>query len=211
MPRKAKMRRPRRDPATTSISHVPPPLCTDDLVSASFRFTAASASSITVTRAILLNSLGFASSTTNLYRVIGAIRLRAVHIWSAPSANVNTDSTTEFGWNSPDTRPSVAITTSMGTSSISYTKHVPPKKSLVANWSISGSSESDALFTFNFNGGDVIQLDVTYQLQNAYVPSFTPTTITVGGTATAGYLYQLDLDHTNGTPKLNGQGRVSLA
>lgn len=211
MPRKVRTRRARRDPANTTMSHVPPPLCTDDLVSTSFRYTASGTTNITVTRAILLNSFGLASSTTNLYRLIGAIRIRAVHVWSAPNSNPALDFITEFGWNSPDTRPSVGITTSMGTSEIGYRKYVPPKKSLAAMWSISGSNESDAIFTLNFNTGDVIQLDVTYQLQNAYVPSFTPTSITVGGTATAGYLYLLDLDHTNGTPKLNGQGRVSLA
>lgn len=201
---------PKAQPLPPGMPHVPPPLVTDDLVSTSFRFTASSAGGITVTRAILLNLLGFGTSSTNLYRVIGAIRLRAVHVWACPNNTTNVDVTSEFSWNSPDTRPSVMITTSMGSSSVAYSKHVPPKKSLASFWSISGSNESDAIFTFNFNSGDVIQLDCTYQLQNAYVPSFTPVAITVSGTATAGYLYQVDLDHT-GSAKLNGQGRVSLA
>jgi hypothetical protein len=176
---------------------VPAMLAVDDLVSTTFRYDVTSTTGkVIVTRASMLNLLAMAYSTSGLYRIIQAIRLRAVHIWTTPSSG-NTSSV--FTWAGPDTRPTAMVSTSMGTSAVSYQKHVPPKRSLAAFWSVSGSNESDQLFVSTLNNGDVIQLDVTYQLQNAATGSYSEVSITSTSTLALGYVYSISLDHQDET------------
>jgi hypothetical protein len=93
----------------------------------------------------------------------------------------------------------------MASSGVTYQGHVPPAKSLAADWSIAGTAESDQMFSVSLNPGDVIQLDVTYQLQNSNTAVYVESTITSGGMA-AGYLYAFSLDRGG---KLSQTGRLA--
>jgi hypothetical protein len=187
------------------VPTVPRSVVTDDLVSASYRFVAGNTgATISVTRGVLLSLLGMASSTTNAYRVIGAIRLRTVHVWNAPTST-GTVSDTSFSWSAIDTRPSTQISTSMGTAAGTYMRYIPPSHSLAGMWSIAGVNEVDALFNFTFSANDTIQLDVTYQLQNGVNSAFSPLSITSSGMS-VGFIYSFSLDRAG---KLTSQGRLS--
>jgi hypothetical protein len=205
MNKRRKVQKPKADRSVLPIT-LPGSLRTDDLVSTSFRYVCGtSVTAGSVTRGKLLNLIGLASSSTNAYRIISGIRLRAVHIWTDSSPASGTVDTSTFEWTGGYTRPSVTTTSAMGTSGVTYQRHVPPKFSLAADWSISGVAESDVLFAYNVTVGDVVQLDVTYQLQNAVTGNYIEQTITTVSMA-AGYIYSYSLD---GGAKLVSVGRLA--
>jgi hypothetical protein len=211
--RASKRSRKQMNPKGFMVSAVPPAMVVDDLVSSSFRYgvnVSTSENKMYVKRSDLLNLIGLSYSSSAAYRIIQAIRLRAVHIWTDPNQSVTSANTFDtFSWLGPDTRPTATVTTSMGTSQVGYQYHVPPKKSLAAFWSSSGSNESDVLFSITVQGGDVIQLDVTYQLQNAVTGPFTETSISTTSTLAVGYLYCFSLDHASDTTStIIPQGRL---
>jgi hypothetical protein len=208
-----KRSRKQMKPKGFMVSAVPPAMVVDDLVSSSFRYgvqAGAIETKMYVKRSDLLNLIGLSYSTSAAYRVIQAIRLRAVHIWTDPNQSTTSSNTYDvFSWLGPDTRSTATVTTSMGTSQVGYQYHVPPKKSLAAFWSAAGSNESDVLFSVTVTGGDVLQLDVTYQLQNAVTGPFTETSISTTSTLAIGYLYCFSLDHASDTTSaLTPQGRL---
>jgi hypothetical protein len=211
--RAPKRSRKKMNPKGFMISAVPPAMVVDDLVSSSFRYGVQASLGVNkmyVKRSDLLNLIGLAYSTSAAYRMIQAIRLRAVHIWTDPNqSTTSANSFDTFSWLGPDTRSTATVTTSMGTSQVGYQYHVPPKKSLAAFWSAAGSNESDVLFSLTVQNGDVIQLDVTYQLQNAVTGPFTETVITSTSTLALGYLYSFSLDHASDTSSIMiTQGRL---
>jgi hypothetical protein len=206
MPRLRSKRKSRNRRSNAVIPTAPASVITDDLVSSSFRFVAVGSSggTFSVTRGVLLNLLGIASSTTNAYRVIGAIRLRTVHVWNAPNPTGSV-SDSSFSWSAIDTRPSTQLSTVMGTAAGTYMRYVPPSHSLAGMWSIAGTNETDALFNFTYSAYDTIQLDVTYQLQNGVNSAFSPTSITSSGLS-VGFIYSFSLDRAN---KLQAAGRLN--
>lgn len=211
--RALKRSRKKMNPKGFMVSAVPPAMVVDDLVSSSFRYGVTSTLSETkmyVKRSDLLNMIGLSYSTSAAYRIIQAIRLRAVHIWTDPNQSTTSANAFDmFSWQGPDTRSTATVSTSMGTSQVGYQYHVPPKKSLAAFWCSAGSNESDVLFSLSVQGGDVIQLDVTYQLQNAVTGPFTETSISTTSTLAIGYLYCFSLDHaTDTTSIILPQGRL---
>jgi hypothetical protein len=207
MPRSKSKLKSHKRRSDAVLPTVPRSVVTDDLVSASYRFvgSGSTGATISVTRGTLLSLLGLATSTTNAYRVIGAIRLRTVHVWNNPSSTGAT-SNTSFSWSAIDTRPSTQISTSLGTAAGTYMRYVPPSHSLAGMWSIADVNESDSLFNFTFSPYDTIQLDVTYQLQNGVNSAFSPTSITSSGMS-VGFIYSFSLDRGG---KLLSQGRLSV-
>jgi hypothetical protein len=205
MNKRRKVLKPKVDRSVAPII-LPGSLHTDDLVSTSFRYQCSTnVTAGTVTRGKLLNLIGLATSSTNAYRLISGIRLRAVHLWTDSSPSAGTVDTSVFEWTGGYTRPTVTTTSSMGTSGVAYQRHVPPKHSLAADWSIAGTAESDVLFAYNATVGDIIQLDVTYQLQNAVTGNYIAVAITTVSMA-AGYIYSFSLD---GGAKFQSLGRLA--
>jgi hypothetical protein len=197
----------------SSLVKVPKTIVTDDLVSASYRYVSGNQLFQTkFTRGSLLNLIGLSYTSSQLYRVIGAIRLRRIHVWTS-AATTGTANDTYFQWNGAYSKPTTSTSTTMGVSGISYQTHVPPKKSLASDWSVAGSNETEVLFSMTYNSGDVIQLDVTYMLQNAVTNTYTETSITSTGTALAiGYIYSMFLDQSLGSGATLGPvGRLGAA
>jgi hypothetical protein len=195
----------------SSLVKVPRTIVTDDLVSASYRYVSTGQLFQTkFTRGSLLNLLGMAYSSTQLYRVIGSIRLRRIHIWTT-TASTGTATDSYFQWNGAYSKPTTSTSTTMGVSGIAYQTHVPPKKSLASDWSVAGSNESEVLFSMTYNSGDVIQLDVTYMLQNSITNTYTESSITTSTALAVGYIYSVALDHNLGSGiSLGSVGRLSV-
>jgi hypothetical protein len=197
MTKKNRMKRVKKDADTgAQIVKVPGVLVADDLVSTSFRFFANSAETATaITRGALLNLLVLAATTSTAYRMIQAIRLRRVHVWTSAPATASTSESTSMQWAAGYSRPSTKVTTTIGAAGVSYQSSVPPKRSLADDWSIAGTAESDPMFSIVFNAGDIIQLDVTYQLQNNVASEYSAASVT-GGSMAVGYVYAVSLDHS---------------
>jgi hypothetical protein len=186
---------------------------TEDLVATTLRYgVQGGIQNVAVLRRDMLNAIGFAASTTNLYRLFQAIRIREVRMYcGSPTAagtfGITTNTTLQ--WTCGDSRPRTLNAVTMGTGSISGIRTKPPAHSLASFWSTSGSNETDPLFSYDANIGDVIEIDVVYQLQND-ITNGTSVSFVISSGLVLGNLYQLALDHS-ATSKTTAIGRLSAA
>lgn len=129
-----------------------------------FRFAASAAfTRLPVTRAMLLNLYSVATTTTNQFRLLTAVKLKRVRMWGQPAAlgSGNTRIVCEWtGANAPSTihsdtatgvRPSVIDTS-------------PPADSSDRWWSISGSNESETLFEVTGPAGTIIDVHLSLRM-----------------------------------------------
>jgi len=137
------------------------------------RYGFTSGQTVQLTRAMLLNHLvmNTASGTAN-YRLFTGFRLKSIHLWTA-AANNNIIS---VEWTSTYGPSQIASDTSCGTSIPAAVHTSPPKDSLAAFWSLTGSNEADVVAIIIGPTGTFC--DITYEaiLQNGETPVLATTT-----------------------------------
>ncbi len=127
-----------------------------------FRFTG-SGTSKSVTRGMLLNLVSMATTTTNQYRLLQAVRVKRVQVWGqAPSlGSAGAPVVVEWvGYQAPST---IHSDTPMGVMP-AYVSARPPKDASNRWWSISGTNESEVLFKLTCGAGSVIDVSLTCRL-----------------------------------------------
>ncbi len=151
-----------------------------------------STSTLNLTRAMLLNHLVAAKTTTTATRLLSGIRLGHIRIWYFPTGNAASEQyvpgTVSVEWTSTY-GPSVIISdTTMSIEPASVTTS-PPKNSLASFWSLTGNNESDVICIISVLARAVI--DITYEcvFQNGETPvGLSPTTVMTAGAVYMSYL-----------------------
>jgi hypothetical protein len=154
-----------------------------------FRFLAGSPSTVSITRQNLLNLYVMATTATATARIIEAIRLRKIELWTQPPVLGNPPITAQVEWLGTNSPSIVHSDTAMGVRP-AHVMTKPPPTSSNQWWSISGSVETDVLFALTFPTGTVI--DITCELR--FVEQEAPTAGPVVLGATPGQIYGATLD-----------------
>jgi len=178
-----------------------PPMFTPTVCSQhTFRFTTSSPIASSITRKNLLNLLQVATSTVTTIRPIQAIRLRAVEMWVEPLALGGAGASGVIEWMGENSPSTLLSDTSVGVTP-AHLRSTPPPSSSNRWWSISGSLESDVLFTVEASNGCTI--DVRVELR--FVDDEAPTAGDIPAGATLGQWYYNLLDGIGGSiPPIGG-------
>jgi len=98
-------------------------------------------------------------------------------------------------WAGESTRPKTIVAETMGLGTVGHFASRPPSLSLAANWSNDNYLETDVIFSFDANQGDIWEIDVVAVLQNTVTAQFTATSITTTTTIATGKIFCPTLDH----------------
>lgn len=160
----------------------------------------------------LLNVFGVASSSTNVYFPIQAVRLRGVRVWNvsnAASSGGNSYFTSmRLQWISARGSNSEVESVQIGQTNIAYLRSRPPKNSFSSMWIDMNQSAqyTEVFFNLSFGPGSVvcdIELDIQFANLNAQA-------VTVTG-ATGGRVYCTSLGGgSNGLDPLDYPSLSSL-
>jgi hypothetical protein len=142
-----------------------------------------------ITRGNLLNMVLVATSAVTTVRPFEAVRLRKVEMWANPVALGSAPSNIQIEWLGENSPSTVISDTGMGVRP-GHVASVPPPSSSNRWWSISGTSESDVMFSMTIPADSVI--DVTVELR--FVEQEPPTAGEVPAGATIGQVYGDYLD-----------------
>jgi len=168
----------------------PPPFVPTMALSHKFRFTSGGQSgTFSITRGKLLNLVVLATSTTATVRLFEAVRLKNVEVWANPSALGSAPVIAAIEWLGENSPSTVISDTSMGVRP-AHVSSAPPPSASNRWWCISGTSESDVMFSLTVPTESVI--DVTLELR--LVEQEAPTQGEAPTAATAGQVYGDYLD-----------------
>jgi hypothetical protein len=155
-----------------------------------FRFTSSDSNQIAITAANLTTVCGnVATSATNVRSIATAVKVNAIRIWSAPSAQ-GTSTTCSVNWFGDQFSPNKLMSdTSVSVSKPAKILARPPPKSLASFWQ---NNTAGAIFDIVAPEGSVIDIDMSFFLNDNNV---SPTSTTVVG-KTIGNIYYGALDGT---------------
>jgi hypothetical protein len=195
-----------KKPKATQMPQKPPQIETTISFGKTFRFQAATTGVKSVTRAQLLNLLALNTGAQTMFRVCEAVKIRRIRIWSNPpgvaqGAALNVP--VALQWFSEYGPTKVLSDSGMGFSNGAKLSSKPPPQSLASFWCLTGTAEAVVLFDLSLSEGDVIDIDLTFRVQNqALVATGAEAATVVNSTAagTLGVVYCLSLDlNTAGT------------
>jgi len=167
-----------------------PPFVPTLSLSHKFRFqNGANSGSYTITRGNLLNLLLVTPTAITSARILQAVRLKRVSVWANPSALGAAPTEIELEWFGENS-PSTTISDSTMGVRPAHIDSAPPPSSSNRWWSISGTLESDSMFSMVLPADCII--DVTLELR--LVEAEAPTAGDVPAGATIGRLYGDYLD-----------------
>jgi hypothetical protein len=148
-----------------------------------------------VSRATLLDLMVMAVSATAANRIFDAVKIRRIRIWgNAPGAGAVAARTSSVQWLSTYSPARIVSDSGSGATYGARLSTVPPAMSLAGFWSLTGVNEADALFILELNQGDIVDLDLTFRIQNGiFDASIAPVAVVVIA-ATVGTVYCLALD-----------------
>jgi hypothetical protein len=155
-----------------------------------FRFNSGSNSGgFSITRQRLLNLLQVATSAITTVRLIEGVRLKLVEMWTNPVALGSTPTTLQLEWFGENSPSTLISDFSMGVNP-AHVRAMPPASSSNRWWSMSGSQETDPLFSLSIPANTIIDITVELRL----VESETPTAGDIPAGASLGQLYGNYLD-----------------
>jgi len=168
----------------------PPPFVPTMSLSHRFRYVnGANTGAFSITRGNMLNQILVATSAVTTVRLLQAVRLKSVEVWANPSALGAAPTTIEFEWLGENAPSTLVSDTGMGVRP-AHVYSSPPPSSSNRWWSISGSSESDVLFSLLLPADCVI--DVMTELR--FVETEGPTAGEIPAGAGLGVIYGDYLD-----------------
>lgn len=142
----------------------PPEIVTTLSLGHVFRFNSSNAfTSVPITRAMLLNLVSMATTTTNQFRTMTAIKLKRIRMWGQPAAlgSANTRVVCEWVGNQG---PSTIHTDTASGVRPSYVDTRPPADSSDRWWSISGSNETEVLCKLTGQVGTIIDVHASIRM-----------------------------------------------
>jgi len=148
---------------------------------------------VTITRKNLLNLVVVATTAVTSSRIIEAVRLKSVELWTNPPALGSAPMTCSVEWIGSNAPSTIISDTTMGV----LPAHVlakPPPNSSNRWWSMSGTDEADPLFTLVVPSQTVCDVRVNLRL----VDSEAPVAGDVPAGATVGQVYYDFLDGIGG-------------
>jgi hypothetical protein len=154
-----------------------------------FRFVNAGGTTVSITRKNLLNLVLTATTATTTVRLIEAIRLKKVELWTQPTALGNAPITVQLEWLGENSPSTVTSDTTMGVRP-AHIRSIPPSASSNRWWSMSGSLETDVLFSIQCPANTYCDLTAELRL----VEQEAPTAGDVPAGAAVGQLYGDYLD-----------------
>jgi hypothetical protein len=132
-----------------------------------FRFTDPSAATnVPITRAMLLNLVSMASTTTVQQRLIFAVKLVHISVWAVPSSTSTTQTSASVEWmglNSPSTFSSA---TTMGNARPLHLSCKPPADTSNRLWSINQQNEAEVVFRISAPAGAIVDLQLKIRFQD---------------------------------------------
>jgi len=181
--------------ATVSVNHV-------------FRFVATgSAFGSSINRAMLLDLMSIATTTTNQFRVFNAIRIKRLRLWGTVPALGSAPNVVTLEWRGPYSTTALISDSSRGVEP-GYIDERPPDSSSAHWWSTSGSNETDGMFSISGPVGTVIDLHAEIH----FIDSQNADACNANGTAAAstiGTMYYHKLDSGGGASGLLASGGVT--
>lgn len=143
-----------------------------------FRYNVTASGSAAVTRALLLNRMVFQETgSTQNNRVIKAIRLDRVTVYGTGTAASNGMRAISLAWAAVQ-----GEITAVGNAAFPpKIRSEPPLHSAASFWSITGTDESELLFTIFNLTGDVVDIDVSYVLADGFAAFVTTASATFDG------------------------------
>jgi len=196
MQRRIAMQNPRRrvragrNTRRGSALQPPPFVPTVQVVSHTFRFSnAAGTGGSAINRRNLLNLILVATTATSTVRIIEGIRLSMVEMWANPPALGSAPTTLQIEWIGENSPSTVISDTSMGVRP-AHVRSSPPASSSNRWWSMSGSQETDQLFSLILPANTIVDVTVDMRM----VEQETPTVGDIPIGATVGQLYGDYLD-----------------
>jgi hypothetical protein len=171
------------------IPHPPPINKYEIRHSTRLRFVANAAISQGITFANLLDTLLFATSATAVYDVFGAVKIRAVEVWSVPSLGAATTVSVVFNGTSAAllSDQSVHTDTSMGIEP-AHVLARPNARSLAATFQESATASS--AFVLICPTGSVVDVELSFI--GVFADPVLAQNVAVAATAGATYLRGLD-------------------
>jgi hypothetical protein len=169
---------------------MPPPIQITRKFDHTFRFSnGTNSGTFTITRANLLNLLLLTPTATTSTRLFEGVRLRSVEIWSNPSALGSAPTSVSLEWVGENAPSTVIGDTTMGVRP-AHVFSSPPALSSCAWWSLSGTLETDPLFTIVVPTNSIIDVQVSVR----EIDTESPTGADVPAGATVGQVYGDYLD-----------------
>jgi len=152
---------------------------------------------VAITRQQLWNSIVTATTATVGYSQISAIKINRVRIWGPIAAGGSgTFQSVTMTWFSTYSPAVVHSDTQIGGAAMgSYLDSRPPRRSLAAEWSMTGTNSTEEVFGINAPSGAIIDVDYSVRLQNTFYGAALPSSVTLVA-ATAGTQYVMALDYT---------------
>lgn len=150
----------------------PPPFVPTMSYAHKFRFTngATAAVDVPVTRENLLNLVQIGASATTSARLFEAIRLRSVEMWTNPVALGSPPTTCSIEWLGENSPSVVVSDISMGVRP-AHVRSLPPPASSNRWWSMSGSLESDDLFSLTLPANSIVDVIADCRVVEAENPT----------------------------------------
>lgn len=197
-------RRGGRQQAAGSGMSNPPPFRPTISCSHRFRFeNSTRGGSSTVTRGDILSMVVVAMSSTATVRILESVRLRSVEMWANPQSFGAGPPSMQIEWKGENAPSTVISDTSMGVRP-AHIRSRPPARSSAQWWSMSGSQESDELFSLVLPNYCIVDVVVDMRFVDTENPSSGPSsTGLILGKLYAGYL--------DGNAYLHPVGMVPLA
>jgi hypothetical protein len=140
---------------------------------------------------MLLNLYTVATTTTNQFRLLTAIKLKKIEMWGQPATLGGSNGAVNLEWVGNNAPSTIHSDTAIGVRP-SYISCKPPADSSDRWWSISGSSETENICLLTFQAGTVI--DVTASLRFADDEAPVAAEAGTAAAATIGHVYFNYLD-----------------
>jgi len=122
--------------------------------------------SLPITRAMLLNLYTMATTTTNQFRLITAIKLNRVQMWCQPPALDGVTHTVSCEWRGANAPSTIHSDSTIGVRP-AYVSTRPPEHSSSGWWSISGNLETEVLCALSGAGGTIVDIDCSVKFADS--------------------------------------------
>jgi hypothetical protein len=184
----------KKAPKGHGIPVKPPQFEATFAVGKTVRFTATAATLISCSRASMLDLFVMATAANAASRIFEAVKIRRIRVWgNAPGAGAVAARTSSLQWLSTYSPSKVVSDSGSGASYGARISSKPPAMSLAGFWSLTGVNEADELFVLQLNQGDVVDIDLSFRIQNNVFGFSVPAAIVIIG-GTVGTVYCMALD-----------------
>jgi hypothetical protein len=175
-----------------------PQLTASPIFNLTFRFYMQPAvAPVHISRAAMLNRLVMGSSAIAAYRIFSGAKINKVDMLgyvNPATIPSTTPATVQLQWISEEGCPKLITDTSVSLTVPPTISSRPPVRSLASFWSLTGTNEADELFTFSSSFGGVMDINLSFILQDSVLGEFSPVVLVVTG-AVAGTIGAPALDH----------------